>query len=46
MVKGLTRVEWNQEFEYGLGLLDNGDLVYPTPPSLFILVVLPYFLFH
>jgi hypothetical protein len=33
MVKGVTRVEWNLEFEYGLGLLDNGhDLVPPTPP--------------
>jgi hypothetical protein len=47
MVKGVTRVEWNLDFEYGLGLLDNGhDLVSPTPPSLFILVVHLYFLFH
>jgi hypothetical protein len=47
MFKGVTRVEWNLELKYGLGLLDNGhDLVSPTLPSLFILVVLLYFLFH
>jgi hypothetical protein len=44
MVKGLTRVEWNQELEYELGLLDNGQFP-PLLPVYSFLYSSPTFFF-